>query len=156
MTKKEILLTSEGFTELEEQLAKLKTVDRPKVIEEIKEARSHGDLSENADYDAARTLQAEIESEIKELEYKLGNATIIQKTKTNGKVSVGSEVIIKYLDDNEEETYNIVGSLEADPFNNKISNESPIGKALIGKKKDDEVDIESPNGSYKVKIINIS
>lgn len=155
MSKKEILLTSEGFLELETELNILKTERRPAIIEAIKDARAQGDLSENADYDAARTEQAEVESKIAELEYMLDNAKIIEKRKTNT-VDLGSNVLIEYVDDNEQEEYTIVGSMEADPFENKISNESPIGKSIIGKKVDDTISVESPTGSYQIKIVKIS
>ncbi len=155
MSKKEILLTSEGFLELETELNILKTERRPAIIEAIKDARAQGDLSENADYDAARTEQAEVESKIAELEYMLDNAKIIEKRKTNT-VDLGSNVLIEYVDDNEQEEYTIVGSMEADPFENKISNESPIGKSIIGKKVDDTLSVESPTGSYQIKIVKIS
>ena len=112
MTKKEILLTSEGFLELEAELIKLKTEKRPQIIEAIKEARAQGDLSENADYDAARTQQADVESKISELEHILGNAKIIEKNKEKDKVNLGSTVVIEYQNDNETEEYHIVGSME--------------------------------------------
>ncbi len=155
MSKKEILLTSQGFLELENELDDLKNVERPKVIEAIKEARAQGDLSENADYDAARNKQAEIEARIKEVEYMLENAKIIENTGSHV-VGLGSNVDILYVDDEEEETYTIVGSTEADPFENKISNESPIGKAIINKKEGDIVDIDSPTGSYQIKIVRVA
>ena len=154
MSKKDILLTSEGFLELEEELNELKNVRRPRVIEAIKDARAQGDLSENADYDAARTEQAEVEGRIKELEFMLANATIIEK-KDSHLIDVGSTVTISYVDDDEEEIYHIVGRMEADPFENKISNESPIGKAILGKKEGDMVEIASPTGSYQIKIVKI-
>lgn len=155
MSKKDILLTSEGFLELEEELNELKNVRRPRVIEAIKDARAQGDLSENADYDAARTEQAEVEGRIKELEFMLANATIIEK-KDSHLIDVGSTVTISYVDDDEEEVYHIVGRMEADPFENKISNESPIGKAILGKKEGDMVEIASPTGSYQIKIVKIA
>lgn len=155
MSKKDILLTSEGFLELEEELNYLKNTKRPKVIEAIKDARSQGDLSENADYDAARTEQAEVEGRIKELEFMLANATIIEK-KDSHIIGLGSTVTVTYVDDDEEEVYSIVGRMEADPFENKISNESPIGKAIIGKKEGDTVEIASPNGSYQIKILKVA
>lgn len=154
MPKKEILLTSEGFLELETELNELKNVRRPKVIEAIKDARSQGDLSENADYDAARAEQAEVEGRIKELEYMLENAKIIQKESSHI-VGLGSTVTISYVDDADEEVYSIVGSMEADPFENKISNESPLGKAIIGKKQGDVLDVSSPTGSYQIKIVKV-
>ena len=154
MSKKDILLTSDGFLELEEELNELKNVRRPKVIEAIKDARSQGDLSENADYDAARAEQAEVEGRIKELEYMLENAKIIQKESSHI-VGLGSTVTISYVDDDDEEVYSIVGSMEADPFENKISNESPLGKAIIGKKQGDVLDVLSPTGSYQIKIVKV-
>ena len=147
-------MTAQGYLKLEEELNELKTVKRPQVIEAIKDARAQGDLSENADYDAARNDQAELEARIKELEYQIEHAKIIEDAK-EGEVGLGSIVKISYIEDDEEEEYKIVGSLEADPFDNKISNESPIGKALIGKRVGDTVSIESPNGAYSVKILEI-
>ena len=154
MSKNECLVTSQGFLKLEEELNELKMVKRPQVIEAIKDARAQGDLSENADYDAARNDQAELESRIKELEYMIEHATIIEEN-DDGKVGIGSTVVVSYVDDDEEEEYKIVGSLEANPFENRISNESPIGKAVLHKKVGDIVSVESPNGSYDVKIVAI-
>ena len=150
-----LILTAEGYIELEEELNELKTVKRPEVIKALKDARAQGDLSENADYDAARNEQAQLESRIKELDYMLEHAKIID-TKTRDKVSVGTTVTINYIDDDETEEYRIVGSLEADPLNNKISNESPIGVAIMNRKVGDVIDVESPTGSYKVKITEIA
>ena len=153
--KKEFLLTSVGFLELETELNNLKSNDRPRIIEAIKEARAQGDLSENADYDAARDEQAKIEARIQELEYMLEHAKIIEKA-SGDKVEVGTTVTVNYVDDDEEEIYSIVGSMEADPFENKISNESPIGKAIMHKKVGDVISVESPNGSYDIKIVKIA
>jgi len=153
--KKEFLLTSEGFLDLETELNKLKTEDRPRIIEAIKEARAQGDLSENADYDAARDEQAKIEARIQELEYMLEHAKIIEKA-SGDRVDVGTTVTVQYIDDEDEEVYSIVGALEADPFENKISNESPIGQAIMNKKVGDIVPVESPNGSYDIKIVKIA
>jgi len=153
--KSEILLTSEGFLELETELNNLKTVERPRIIEAIKEARAQGDLSENADYDAARDEQAKIEARITELEYKLENAKIIEKA-SGDVVAVGTTVTVKYVDDDDEEEYSIVGSMEADPFENKISNESPIGRAIMNRRVGDIISVESPNGSYDIKIVKIA
>jgi len=154
MTKKECLLTAEGFLNLEEELNELKTVRRPQIIEAIKDARAQGDLSENADYDAARNDQAELEARIKELEYMIEHAKIIEGPE-KGVVGVGSTITISYVDDDEEEEYMIVGSLEANPFENRISNESPIGKAVLNRKVGEIVSVESPNGAYDVKILEI-
>ena len=153
--KREFLLTSEGFLELETELNNLKSVDRPRIIEAIKEARAQGDLSENADYDAARDEQAKIEARIQELEYMLEHAKIIEKV-SGDKVAVGTTVTVQYVDDDEEEEYSIVGSMEADPFENKISNESPIGKAIMDRRVGDIISVESPNGSYDIKIVKIA
>ena len=156
MTKKEeILLTAEGYAQLEEELNDLRINKRAENVQAIKEARSHGDLSENSEYDAARDEQAKIEARIQELEYKLENATIIDNKKKD-KVNVGCRVTIEYVEDKEEDEYTIVGSLEADPFENKISNESPIGKALLGKKKNEIVEVEAPAGMLSFKILKIT
>jgi len=148
-----IMITAEGYLDLENELNELKNVRRPQIIQAIKEARALGDLSENADYDAARDEQAQVEGRIKELEYKIEHCEIIENKKKNT-VSLGSKVVIEY-DDGESDEYMIVGSLEADPFNNRISNESPIGIAVMGKKQGEKVSVESPNGSYEVTIKEI-
>ena len=153
-TKKEIFLTKEGLEEVQAELDDLKQNVRPEVISQIKEARAQGDLSENAEYHAARDRQGHVEARIKELEYIIDNATIIEEGKKD-KVSIGSTVEIKYIDDDEIEEYSIVGSTEADPFENKISNESPIAIGIMGKKKGEKVTIESPNGSYEIEIVSI-
>ncbi|MGN1372367.1 MAG: transcription elongation factor GreA [Candidatus Coprovivens sp.] len=153
--KEEILLTAKGYAELEEELNELRTTKREENIQAIKEARSHGDLSENSEYDAARDEQAKIEARIQELEYKLENATIID-SKDKDTVNVGCDVTILYVDDDEEDTYSIVGSLEADPFENKVSNESPIGAALIGSKVGDVIPVSGPNGTYDIKVLKIA
>ena len=154
--KKEIKLTTTGFLEIETELAKLREEDRPRIIQAIKEAREQGDLSENADYDAAREEQAKVEARIKELEYMIEHASIIDEA-PKGVIGLGSTVTIQYMDDeDDEDEYKIVGSLEADPFDNKISDESTIGKALCGSKVGDIVSIASPNGTYEVRIVSIA
>ena len=153
--EKEIYLTSEGFLKLEEELDELKKVKRPEIIIAIKEARALGDLSENAEYSSARETQAKMEARIKEIEYTLEHATIIENS-NDGKIRVGSVVTIKYIEDDEEEEYSIVGTNETDPFENKISNESPIAAAIMGKKEGDIVAVESPNGSFDVKILKVA
>ena len=131
-------------------------VRRPENIQAIKEARSLGDLSENAEYDAARDEQAQIESRIQTIEKMLENVEIITNVDTD-RVSIGTTVSIKYVDDeDDEDEYKIVGSQEADPFESKISNESPIAQALLEHKVGDIVTVESPNGSYQVEIKAIS
>ena len=151
---KEIYLTSEGFLKLEEELDNLKKVERPDVINAIKEARALGDLSENAEYSSARERQAKLEARIKEIEYTLEHATIIENS-SDGKVKVGSVITIEY-DDGETEEYSIVGTNEADPFENKISNESPIAISLMGKKEGEVASVDSPNGSFNVKLIKVA
>jgi len=152
--KKEVYLTSAGLDEIKNELDTLKKVKRPEIIKAIKEARALGDLSENADYHAAREEQAIIEGRIQELEYMVDNAVIITEGASD-RVKMGVNVTIKYEDDDDTEEYKIVGSMEADPFDNKISNESPIAKAIMGKKKGDVVTVESPNGKYNIEIIEI-
>lgn len=151
---KEIYLTSEGFLKLEEELDDLKKNKRPEIITAIKEARALGDLSENAEYSSARDNQAKIEARIKEIEYTLEHATIIENN-NDGKIRVGSVITIKYDGDDEEE-YTIVGTNEADPFENKISNESPIAIAVMGRKTGDIVSVESPNGSFNIEILKVA
>lgn len=155
--KKPYYLTKEGLEEIQAELDDLINVKRPANIQAIKEARSLGDLSENADYDAARNEQAQLEGRIKKLEQMLENYVIIEET-SKDTVGLGSTVSIKYIDeddDDEGDCYKIVGSQEADPFASKISNESPIALALMDKKVGDIVTVESPNGSYQIEITEI-
>ena len=153
-SKNTIYLTEEGLVELKKELENLINVRRPENIQAIKEARSLGDLSENAEYDAARNEQALIEARIQQLEKMLENVSIISEV-SKDTVGIGNTVSIKYVDDDEEEEYKIVGSQEADPFESKISNESPIAKALFEHKVGDIVTVESPNGSFEVEIIEV-
>lgn len=152
---KEIYLTETGLNELKKELEVLKLEKRPAVIEALKEARALGDLSENAEYDAARNEQALVEGRIVEIEKLLEKAVILEKVATD-RVSIGNDVTIKYVEDGEAEQYSIVGSTEADPFLNKISNESPIAKAIMNAKVGDVVTVESPAGSYQVEIMEIA
>lgn len=151
---KEIYLTQEGLEEIKKELEYLKTEKRPEVIEALKEARALGDLSENAEYDAARAEQGQVESRIVELEKMIEKAIVI-KEENNGKVSIGTTVKIEYLADSEIETYTIVGTNEADPFENRISNESPLAQAIIGLKKDEKATVLCEAGNYEVKVIDI-
>lgn len=155
MGKKDVYLTQEGYEELKKELDELINIKRPANIKAIKEARALGDLSENAEYDAARNEQAELEGRIQKLEQILENVSIIENG-DNSIVNIGNTVCIKYVDDGESDEYQIVGSQEADPFISKISNESPIAKALLGSKVGDIVDVESPNGVYQIEITSIS
>lgn len=155
MSDKKVYLTEEGLKEIKDELEYLKLEKRPEVINALKEARALGDLSENAEYDAARNEQAIVEARIKELEVMIEKAEIITDVNTNV-VSIGTKVKIEYVGDDDVEEYSIVGSKEADPFANKISNESPIAKAILGLKVGSVVSVDSPNGTYDVKIVEIS
>lgn len=151
---KEFYVTEEGLKEIKKELDHLKLELRPAVINSLQEARALGDLSENAEYDAARNEQAVVENRIQELEAMVENAVLIKDVKTD-RVAIGTKVKIEYVDDKDTEVYSIVGSKEADPFTNKISNESPIATAIMGSKVGSVVTVESPNGKYDVKIIEI-
>jgi transcription elongation factor GreA len=153
--EKEVYLTADGLEELKKELDYLKTTKRPEVIDSLRDARALGDLSENAEYDAAREAQREVEGKIVQLEAMIEHAVVIDNT-SKDTVSIGCTVKVKYVDDDEEEEYAIVGSQEADPFANKISNESPIAKAIMGKKCGETVVVESPNGNYSVQITAIN
>lgn len=156
MEKIKTLLTEQGYQELKNELDNLINVKRPENIKAIKDARALGDLSENAEYDAARNEQAEIEGRILQLEKLLENVEIIDESKQdNSKVNIGNTVEIKYVSEDEFEEYQIVGSQEADPFAFKISNESPIAKAVLNRRVGDVVDVQSPNGVYQVEITSI-
>jgi transcription elongation factor GreA len=152
-----IYLSKKGYEDLKNELNKLKTVDRPHVIHQIAEARDKGDLSENAEYDAAKEAQGLLEARISKLEIDLSNSRIIDESKLdNSKVSLLSKVTIKNIANNSEMTYAIVSESEADLAAKKISASSPIGKGLMGKVVNDVVDITVPNGIIKFKILNIS
>ena len=152
----EIYITKEGKKEKEERLEYLKHVRRPEVLEKLKVAREYGDLSENSEYDAARNEQGRVESEIQMIEETLRQAIIVDSNKINKDVvHVGSTVKVLDLEFNEEMVYKIVGTIESDPDRGYISNESPIGKALMGKKKGETVEIKTPGGSFKVKITSV-
>lgn len=158
--KKEILLTEEGFKKIEDELELLKAVKRKEVAERIKVAISFGDISENSEYDEAKNEQAQLEERILKLENILRVAVIIDESSIDTNlVTVGSVVKIEfkdmYSDDVEEDEYTIVGSAEADPSESKISNESPIGKALLGRVVGDEIDVQVPDGISKIKILEI-
>jgi len=155
-TEKVFPMTLAGKEKLEQELEHLKTVKRKEVVERIKIARSFGDLSENSEYDSAKEEQAFVEGRITTIENMIRNAKIISEDELSGDVvTLGSSVTFKELPDGEEETYTIVGSAEADPFEGKISNDSPIAKSLIGKKVDEEVVVHTPGGDMNVRIIKI-
>lgn len=148
-------MTQKGYDEAVERLKYLQTVKRQEIVERIAEARSHGDLSENAEYDAARNEQSANEGEIADLEYKVKNAEIIEENNDNTFVHLQSVVTVLDMELDESETYEITGSTEADAMNNKISNESPMGMALLRHRTGDIVIVRSPDGDYKVKILSI-
>ncbi len=154
MDTNKIYLTQEGLNELKKELDYLKLEKRPEIIAALKDARALGDLSENAEYDAARSEQASTEARIKDLEKMLEEVEIISDVKTDA-VALGTKVKLEYVGDNETDEFSIVGSKEADPFLNKISNESPIAKAILGHKAGDIVNVISPNGEYQVKVVEI-
>ncbi|HHU54810.1 MAG TPA: transcription elongation factor GreA [Mollicutes bacterium] len=154
MSTKEIYLTEAGYEEIKKELEFLKTEKRPEVIEALKEARALGDLSENAEYDSARNEQGMLEAKIKELEVTLEHAIVVKNVKKD-KVAIGNSVKLEYLEDGDIDVYSIVGNKEADPFKNKISNESPIAKAITGLSVGDVATVDSQNGKYDVKVIEI-
>ena len=157
MEEKEILLTQEGYDNLEKQLEYLKTEKRAEISERIKVALGFGDLSENSEYDEAKNARAENEIKIVDLENKLRYARIIDESEIDTKtVQVGNTVKVLDMEFNEEESYTIVGSTEVDLAQNKISNESPIGEALMGAKKGQVVEAQAPAGVIKYKIISIT
>ncbi|MCM3002584.1 transcription elongation factor GreA [Priestia koreensis] len=155
-TEKVFPMTKEGKEKLEQELEYLKSVKRKEVVERIKTARGFGDLSENSEYDAAKDEQAFVEARIATLENMIRNAKIIEEDAENSSVvSLGKSVTFVELPDGDEETYTIVGSAEADPFEGKISNDSPIAKSLMGKQIGDEVVVQTPGGEMSVKIVTI-
>ncbi len=157
MEEKEVLLTQEGYDNLEKELEYLRTEKRAEIAERIKVALGFGDLSENSEYDEAKNAQADNEIKIANLETKLRYARIIDESEIDTKtVQVGNTVKIKDLEFGDEEEYTIVGSTEVDLSQNRISNESPIGAALLGAKKGEEVEIKVPAGIVKYKIISIT
>ncbi|MEK5441732.1 MULTISPECIES: transcription elongation factor GreA [Fredinandcohnia] len=156
MVEKVFPMTLEGKQKLEQELEHLKTVKRKEVVERIKIARSFGDLSENSEYDSAKDEQAFVEGRITTIENMIRNAKIIEEDADSaGRVSLGKSVTFIELPDGEEETYTIVGSAEADPFEGKISNDSPIAKSLLGKHVGDKVTVQTPGGEMLVEITKI-
>ncbi|KFZ42012.1 transcription elongation factor GreA [Anoxybacillus sp. LAT_35] len=154
--EKEYPMTKAGKEKLEQELEYLKTVKRKEVVERIQIARSFGDLSENSEYDAAKDEQAFVESRIQMLENMIRNAKIIEEDlESTDIVSLGRTVTFVELPDGEEESYTIVGSAEADPFEGKISNDSPIAKSLIGRRVGEEVTVHTPGGDMVVKIVAV-
>ena len=154
MESQKTVVTKEGLEKLQKEYDYLVHVEREQVIEELRAARALGDLSENADYDAARDHQARVEDRIKQLEAMLLNVEIIPDKKVKSRVGIGSTVTIRFLDTEEEETYTIVGTVEADPLNGKLSNETPLAIAIMDHKTNDKVMV-LVNPPYEVKIVDI-
>ena len=155
MAEQQFIMTQKGYDEAVERLKYLQTVKRQEIVERIAEARSHGDLSENAEYDAARNEQAANEGEIVDLDYKIKNAVILEVSSDTSFVHIGSKVTVYDEEMDEEDTYEITGTTEANPMENKISNESPVGKALLYSKAGDTVEVKAPAGVKKATIVSI-
>ena len=153
---KEVILTAEGYKKLQEEIDVLRTEKRREVAERIRVAREFGDIAENAEYDDAKNEQAMLEHKIAQLEERLLSARVITKKEiSKDAVSIGSHVRLRDMQANKTFEYHIVGSAEANPAENKLSNESPVGKAIIGKKKGETVEVAAPRGSMKFKILEI-
>ncbi|MCI5772852.1 MAG: transcription elongation factor GreA [Clostridiales bacterium] len=151
------VVSAEGMKKLEEKLEYLTGTRRAEVAEKLNVARGYGDLSENAEYDAAKNEQATLESEIAELEATIRTAIVLSDENiSTDRVNVGVHVRVRYLDDDSEEEYALVGALESDPMANRISNECPIGAALLGKQVGDLVDVEAPDGVIKLEVLEIT
>lgn len=149
------VVSAEGLRQMEEKLKYMTTVRRAEVAEHLNIARGFGDLSENAEYDEAKDEQAKLEADIVELEAALRNVIVIDGEISTDAVNVGTTVRVLYLDEGDEEEFTIVGARESDPMNNKVSNESPIGAALLGHKMGETVSVEAPDGAYDLKILEI-
>ena len=153
---KEVVVTREGYNKLEQELENLRTVKRKEVADKIKVARGYGDLSENAEYDAAKDEQRDIEARIEEIEKILKNAEVVVEDEIDlDKISIGCQVKVLDVEEDEEMEFKIVGSTEANSLKGKISNESPVGKALLGKKVGDTVKVETPAGEFEYKVLSI-
>jgi transcription elongation factor GreA len=157
---KEVILTPEGHRKLQEEIEYLSTTRRQEIAERIRIAREFGDIAENAEYDSAKNDQAHLEARIAMLEERLANARVVTKkeitaAQKSGEVSVGTKVKLKDMSSNKTFEYHIVGSAEADPAELKLSNESPVGKAIMGHKKGDVVEVSAPRGALKFKIMEV-
>ena len=154
--QRDVLLTPEGLDKLKDEIEHLSTVRRREVADRIKEAREFGDISENSEYDDAKNEQALLESRILRLKEQLRAARVVDTSDVSTDVvAVGTKVKVEYVDDGDKVEYVIVGSAEADPAQNKLSNESPVGRAVIGHKKGEVVEVAAPAGSIKLKIVSI-
>ncbi|MDA2953881.1 MAG: transcription elongation factor GreA [Actinomycetota bacterium] len=153
---REVILTEEGFNKLEDEIEHLTTKTRREVAERIKTAREFGDISENSEYDDAKNEQARVESRIIQIEHQLRNARIIDTHDVpTDVVSIGVKVTVRTTADKKTMSFSVVGSAEADPLTNRLSNESPIGKALMGRKKGDKVTVVSPRGQVEYRVVKI-
>ncbi len=159
MAEKIVSLTLEGKAKLEKELVELKTTKREEIAEKIKVARSYGDLSENSEYDEAKNEQAIVESRIATLEATLKNAIIVEDEGAHkideDRIRLGNKVVVLDVEMEEELEYEIVSSIEADPMNGKISDDSPLGKAILGHKAGDEIEVEAPIGTLTYKVLNV-
>ncbi len=156
MAEEQVYLTPEGFKKLQEELDYLRNVRRPQVAQHIHDAKADGDISENAGYDEAKNEQAFVEGRIKTIEAMLRKAIIIEESGSTHEVQLGSSVTIKEVDGGELETYQIVGSAEVDPANGKISNVSPLGKALLGRRVGDKITVQTPGGVLHFEVVEIA
>jgi transcription elongation factor GreA len=153
---KEVILTPEGYEKLKGEIEHLSTEKRREIAERIRVAREFGDIAENAEYDAAKNEQAHLEARIAMLEERLLNARVVTKKEIkSGEVSIGTKVRLRDMDANQTVEYHIVGSAEANPAEHKLSNESPVGKAIMGRKKGEIVEVAAPRGALKYKILDI-
>jgi transcription elongation factor GreA len=153
---KEVILTAEGYEKLKQEIEYLSNDKRREVAERIRVAREFGDIAENAEYDDAKNEQAHLEARIARLEDRLRNARVIQKKEIkSGEVSIGTKVRLRDMDANQTIEYHIVGSAEANPTEGKLSNESPVGQAIMGRKKGEIVEVSAPRGALKYKILDI-
>ena len=156
MADQQFVMTKAGLDETKEKLRYLQITKRQEIVERIQEARSHGDLSENAEYEAARNEQAANEGEIERLTYVVKNAVILEENEDTSSVHIGSKVLVYDEEFDEEVEYEITGTMEANAMENKISNDSPVGNALLKHKVGDVVKVNAPDGEYKLKIMQIS
>lgn len=155
MADKVIKLTADGLKKLQEELETLTTVKRPEVLERLKEARAQGDLSENSEYDQAREDMGFIDGRIEEIKQMLKHVAVIDEATNRDTVNLGSTVVLEDVEFGDKETYTIVGTVEADPFKGLISNDSPVGAAVIGHKAGDVVVVNAPNGALEYRIVEI-
>lgn len=155
MSETDFVLTRAGYDDIQRELSEILTVKRPQVVERIREARQIGDLTENFDYDDAKRVQAMLETRVKELKAILSHATVVDAPQGNGAIGIGSCVIVKDLEDGAEDEYVIVGPAESSPAEGRISHESLVGGALMGRKTDEEVMVQTPGGIVRYRIVSI-